>query len=165
MIFTLAPSDHPTDPTVLEAGYKLWSTFAQSKDGSSFYVRSNRTDTAGGQTWHIIAVRVQVLNPKTQRVRLVWRIQPGSGFLRQGGQLLARYLISKRLKVRSEVIAYQGKVKRYDATAKVYSLPSILNGFRAVVSRDKLADQRSAGRKVSLADMLAARKQRNEGGA
>ena len=164
MIFTLAPHDHPTDPAVLETGYKLWSTFRKSSDGQTFYVRSNRTDTAGGQTWHVIAVRVQVLNPKTQRIRLVWSIASGSGFFAQGGQLLGRYLISKRFKIRSEVRAYPERVKCYAATAKVYSLPSILNKFKAVVSRDKLADQRSAARKVSLAEMLAAREERTKKG-
>jgi hypothetical protein len=155
-IFTLAPSDHPTDPATLEAGYKLWSTFRKSSNGKTFYVRSNRLDSAGGQTWHVIA----------EKVSGVWRVKAGQGFFSQGGQLLARYLISKRAKVRSEVVAYQGSVRRYAATAKVYSLPSILNGFRAVVSRDKLADMRSAARKVSLAELLAAREQRsNEGGA
>jgi hypothetical protein len=154
-IFTLAPSDHPTDPATLEAGYKLWSTFAKSKDGKRFFVRSNREDTAGGQSWHLIA----------ERIGGVWHVSKGNGFFAQGGQLLSRYLISKRAKVRSEVVAYQGKVKRYAATAKVYSLPSILNGYKAVVSRDKLADMRSKARKVSLADMLAAREERKKGGA
>jgi len=155
-IFTLAPSDHPTDPMELEHGYKLWSTFARSHDGLRYFVRSNRTDTAGGQSWHLIA----------EKTGKVWHVKSGNGFFSQGGQLLSRWLISKRSKVRSEVIAYQGKVRRYKATAKVYSLPSILNSYRAVVSRDKQADIRSAKRKVSLAEMLAAREARKqEGGA
>ena len=153
-IFTLAPSDHSTDPAVLEAGYKLWSTFAKSIDGKRFFVRSNLPETAGGQSWHLIA----------ERISGVWHVSKGNGFFAQGGQLLSRYLISKRAKVRSEVVAYQGKVRRYPATAKVYSLPSILNGYTAVVSRDKLADMRSKARKVSLADMLAAREERKKGG-
>lgn len=150
-IFTLAPSDHPTDPTELENGYKLWSTFRKSRN--TIDVRSNNTDTAGGQTWHRIAVKVNG----------VWRVSAGKGYLAQASKLLARYLIQRRGKVRAETEAYQGTVKRYRATGKVYSLPSILNGYRAVVSRDRLADQRAAARKRSLADLIAERNAREEG--
>jgi len=149
-IFTLAPSDHPTDPTVLENGYKLWSTYVYSLDCERLFVRSNREDSAGGQSWHLIA----------ERTAGTWYVNSGRGFLSQGGMLLARYLIDGGVKVRSQATAFKGHVSRYEGTAKVYSLPSILNGMQAVVSRDKLADQRSAARKGSLADMIAANKAR-----
>ncbi len=154
-IFTLAPSGHPKDPTVLEHSYKLWSTFAMSKDKVRIFVRSNKQNTAGGQSWHVIATSVNG----------TWYVGRGEGFLGQGGALLSRYLISKRGKVRSAVQPFAGKVRRYKATAKVYSLPSILNGMQAVVSRDKLADKRSAERKTSLADMIAARAERTKEGS
>lgn len=154
-IFTLAPSDHPTDPTVLEHSYKLWSTFAWSIDRQRIFVRSNKPETAGGQRWVAIA----------ENDGVTWHVSRGEGLLGQGGALLARYLIGKRSKVRSEVAAYAGKVRRYKATPRVYSLPSILNGMQAVVSRDKLADERSAERKISLADMIAAREARTKEGS
>ena len=149
-IFTLAPADHPTDTRVLEHGYKLWSTYWQ--DGSSIFVRSNRSDTAGGQSWSLIA----------ELTNGVWYVDKGNGFLAQGGMLLARHLIYRGTKIRSQVAAYKGRVVRYEATAKVYSLPSILNGMRAIVSRDKQADMRQAARKVSLADMLVAHAARQD---
>jgi len=140
---------------VLEHGYKLWSTFKKASNGKRFFVRSNKQTTAGGQTWHVIA----------ERVNGIWHIKRGNGYFAQGASLLGRYLISKRGNIRSEARPYQGRVKRYAATAKVYSLPSILNGMQAVVSRDKLADQRSAERKVSLADLMAAREERTKEGS
>lgn len=153
-IFTLAPSDHPKDPIVLERGYKLWSTFAWCI--ACIYARSNSHDTAGGQSWVKIATKTNG----------TWYVKSGSGHFAQGGALLARYLIGKRAQVRSEVVAYQGPVRRYAASATVYSLPSIINGMKAVVSRDKEADKRQAARKVNLADLIAARVKRNkEGGA
>jgi len=155
-IFTLAPADHPTDPCILEHGYKLWSTYARSLDGCRVFVRSNLATTAGGQTWHLIA----------EQTNGVWYVDRGLGFLAQGGMLLARYWIDSGQCVRCQVVAYQGKVCHYKATAKVYSLPSILNGMVAVVSRDKQADKRQAARKTSLADMIAAREARaKKGGA
>jgi hypothetical protein len=136
-IFTLAPKGHPTNPAELEAGYKLWSTYARSID----------------QAWHIIA----------EQTNGTWYVDRGLGFFAQGGMLLARHLIDSGKRVRSQMTAYQGRVEYYPATAKVYSLPSILNGMRAVVSRDKQADMRHAARKMSLADMIAAREARKGG--
>lgn len=158
-IFTLAPKGHPTNPVVLEAGYKLWSTYRQCTDTDlhRFYVRSNLAETAGGQDWHLIA---EVTIDGT------WYVDRGLGFLAQGGMLLARFLIDRGFRVRSQVAAYKGRVEFYPATAKVYSLPSILNGMRAVVSRDKQADMRQAARKMDLADMIAAREAKaKKGGA
>ena len=155
-IFTLAPTGHPTHPAVLEAGYKLWSTYAVSLDGLRVFVRSNRSDTAGGQAWHVIA----------EQTNETWYVDRGLGFLAQGGMLLARHLIDSGERVRSQMTAYEGRVSYYPATAKVYSLPSILNGMQAIVSRDKQADMRQAARKTSLADMIAAREaRRKKGGA
>ena len=147
-IFTLAPKGHPTNPAILEAGYKLWSTYARSLDGHRVFVRSNLATTACGQSWHLIA----------ELTCGVWYVDRGLGFLAQGGMLLARHLIDSGERVRSQMVAYQGRVVEYPATAKVYSLPSILNGMVAVVSRDKLADQRSAARKRTLAELIAERK-------
>jgi hypothetical protein len=158
-IFTLAPKGHPTNPAILEAGYKLWSTYRQGDTTCTnrFYVRSNLAETAGGQNWHLIAEAT---------IDGTWYVDRGLGFLAQGGMLLARFLIDRGMRVRSQVVAYQGKVCHYPATAKVYSLPSILNGMVAVVSRDNEADRRQAARKVSLADMIAARVERaKKGGA
>jgi hypothetical protein len=152
-IFTLAPKGHPTNPAELEAGYKLWSTYARSIDGLRIFVRSNLATTAGGQAWHIIA----------EQTNGTWYVDRGLGFFAQGGMLLARHLIDSGKRVRSQMTAYQGRVEYYPATAKVYSLPSILNGMRAVVSRDKQADMRHAARKMSLADMIAAREARKGG--
>ena len=155
-IFTLAPKGHPTDPAILEAGYKLWSTYRQGDTTctSRFYVRSNLAETAGGQDWHLIAEAT---------IDGTWYVDRGLGFLAQGGMLLSRFLIDKGFSVRSQVAAYKGKVVHYPATAKVYSLPSILNGMVAIVSRDKQADMRQAARKTSLADMIAAREARKGG--
>lgn len=148
-IFTLAPIDHPTDPTVLEHGYKIWSTYAESLCLTRMFVRSNKPETAGGQTWLAIA----------EFDGVTWRVQRGEGMFGQGGGLLGSYLMATGNKVRT-VVLFDGEVTRYDATAKVYSLPSILNGMQAVVSRDKRADARSAERKTSLADLMAARETR-----
>lgn len=149
-IFTLAPSDHPTDPMQLERSmYKCWSTY--KRDRNSIMVRTNKDKTAGGQAWGLIAWRSSRDQP--------WRVKPGRGFYQQGGQLLARHLIDRGEKIRSEVEAYSGKVKRYRASAKVYSLPSLLNGGRAVVSRDKEADERrKKSRGVDMAAAMAARR-------
>lgn len=144
-IFTLAPADHETDPMELEKGYKVWSTF--KREGNFMYVRSNNSDTAGGQAWEPIA---------TKRGRL-WYIEAGSGHFGQGGRLLAGWLKGLGVKFRS-VMRPHADVKYYAATAKVYSLPSILNGYKAVVSRDKLADQRRAAQRVDIAAAMAARK-------
>lgn len=147
-IFTLAPSDLDTsDPVALENGYKHWSTF--KCEHGIIWVRSNRTDTAGGQTWKRIAHRVKGLG---------WLIDTGAGHFGQGGSLLARYLISKGRKVRSRAKAFDGEVTYYKATAKVYSLPSLLNNGVAVVSRDRLADERAKARKVDIGAAMAARK-------
>lgn len=146
-IFTLAPSDHPKDPAVLEHGYKIWSTFKSSCNGRRFLIRSNKPDTAGGQKWSVIA----------ERVDGTWHVKSGLGHFSQGGALLARYLIGKRAQIRSEAKPYQGSVRRYAASGTVYSLPSLLNNGQAVVSRDKEADKRQATRKQSLADLMAAR--------
>ncbi len=145
-MFTLAPSDHSTDPKILEASYKCWSTYLRDRNRIS--VRSNNLNTAGGQLWTVIATRV----------RGTWQIQRGAGFLAQGGMLLARHLIQRGEAIRSEVLAYQESVTRYRATSKAYSLPTILNGNVAVVSRDKLADERAAKRKVDIGAAMAARK-------
>lgn len=150
MLFTLAPADHPTDPMELEGGYKLWSTFRKGRN--TIEVRTNNEQTAGGQLWERIAVRG----------KKGWQISAGKGYLAQASKLLARYLIQKGSKVRCETEAYQGTVKRYKATGKVYSLPTLLNGGKAVVSRDKLADQRAAQRKRSLADLIAERQARKD---
>lgn len=146
-IFTLAPVDHPTDPKILEHSYKLWSTYKVEKD--AYYVRGNDAETAGGQRWHVIAEKAKTPSGN------VWVIKRGNGFLAQGGALLARLFASKRMKFRSEVPPWPSKVVQYKATAKVYSLPSLLNGGVAVVSRDKQADIRSAQRKRGLADLMA----------
>jgi len=161
-IFTLAPTDHSTNPIELERSmYRCWSTY--KRDRNSIMVRTNKDETAGGQMWCLIAWRGRVL--PTDGIRSgstrysPWDIKPGRGFLEQGGALLSRYLIDKGEKVHSEVVAYSGKVKRYRATAKVYSLPSLLNGGRAVVSRDKEADERrEKSRGVDIAAAMAARK-------
>jgi hypothetical protein len=160
--FTLAPIDHPTNPAVLEHGYKLWSTF-QRRNRTAIYVRTNKADTAGGQQWERIARKVATWKDiRGKRTRVyVWRISAGKGYLAQASKLLARYLIQQGQAVRCETEAYKGKVKRYKATAKVYSLPSILNGYKAVVSRDKQADKRRAAIKRSLADLMAERDAKN----
>lgn len=145
-IFTLAPAGHSTDPLELENSYKIWSTF--KRDRNTICVRSNQEHNAAGQTWSVIA----------RRVNGTWRIATGRGFFAQGGRLLARYLIDTGCKVRSAIEAHKGKVVRYRATAKVYSLPSLLNGGQAVVSRDKLADQRAKARKS--VDFMAAMRAR-----
>lgn len=145
-IFTLAPSDHETDPMELEKGYKVWSTF--KRVGSTMFVRSNNPDTAGGQIWEPIA----------QQKGKLWYIEAGSGYFGQGGRLLAGWLKGLGLKFRS-VMPPHPSVKYYAATAKVYSLPSLLNGGRAVVSRDRLADERRKARNVDIAAAMAARKQ------
>lgn len=146
-IFTLAPHDHDCNPAVLESGYKFWSTF--KREEHIIYVRSNDPATAGGQTWQIIAHRADDTMP--------WYIQSGLGYFHQGGALLAGWLKSLKVKFRSEQKPWP-KVKFYKATAKVYSLPSLLNGGKAVVNRDKLADERRAQRRVDIAATMAARK-------
>ena len=168
--FTLAPADHPTDPQELEGGYKLWSTYKRS--GNLIHVRSNNPNTAGGQVWHIIAFRAglgldaPVANPDhaiiVEPSDKAWYIERGSGFLAQGGMLLARYLMQRGERIRSEMPAYDGRVKRYRATGRAYSLPTILNGGKAVVSRDKQADERSKARNVDIATAMAVRKATNE---
>jgi hypothetical protein len=150
-IFTLAPADHSTDPVELENGYKLWSTF--KRVSGIIYVRSNRKDTAGGQVWRRIAHHVSYGSPEG-----FWLIETGAGHFQQGGALLSRYLIGLGQNVRSKATAYQGSVKCYPATTEVYALPSLLNGGRAVVSRDKLADERARARRVDIAAAMAARK-------
>jgi hypothetical protein len=75
----------------------------------------------------------------------------------QGGRLLARWLASEGHEVRSEVKLWPEGVVRYEATPKAYSLPTILNGMRPVVSRDAEADKRSAARKaVNMAEAMKA---------
>jgi hypothetical protein len=148
-IFTLAPGDHSHDPVELENGYKLWSTFKRDWDDHIIYVRSNNPETAGGQTWQIIAHRADDNSP--------WYIQGGQGYFAQGGALLAGWLKSLGSRFRSEAKPYP-HVKFYKATAKVYSLPSLLNGGKAVVSRDKQADERRARQRVDIAAAMAARK-------
>lgn len=143
-IFTLAPADHETDPMELEKGYKVWSTF--KREGGTIYVRSNG-ENAGGQTWEPIAEK---------RGRL-WYIEAGAGYFGQGGRLLAGWLKGLGQKFRS-VMPPHPDVKHYTATAKVYSLPSLLNGGKAVVSRDRLADERRARQRVDIAAAMAARK-------
>jgi hypothetical protein len=154
-MFTLAPSDHPTDPKVLEGGYKLWSTF--QRRGASIYVRTNN-NRAGGQMWERIARKAPlVVTSKTGEKRTKipgWRISAGKGYLAQASKLLARYLIQEGNVVRCETEAYAGKVVRYRATSKVYSLPSILNGYQAVVNRDRQADERRKHAKRELADLV-----------
>jgi len=144
-MFTLAPADHETDPTILETGYKVWSTYR--RDRNAIHVRSNNPSNAGGQVW----------SPIAQRSAGIWRIEAGSGYLNQGGMLLTRYLIDSGERVRSAVAAYAGPVRRYRASHNFYSLPTILNG-RAVVSRDAEADKRAAKRKmVDFATAMEAR--------
>lgn len=161
--FTLAPTDHPKSAETLEHGYKLWSTF-QRRNRTSIYVRTNRQDTAGGQIWERIARKVSIVvvskNGEKRHREYVWRIKSGKGYLAQASKLLARYLIQQGNKVRCETEAYDGKVKRYKATAKIYSLPSILNGFKAIVSRDKQADKRRKAIKRPLAELMAEREAR-----
>lgn len=150
--FTLAPRDLDTsDLDALEnTCYRLWSTYQRC--GDTIWVRTNLDDTAGGQSWKVIAIRVDG----------VWYIKRGKGLLGQGGKLLTRYLIQTRAKVRSEVTPPEGKVRRYKATAKVYSLPSILNGYKAIVSRDRQADERrSKVKAIDFAAAMAARKAGN----
>lgn len=150
-MFTLAPADHSTDPAELEGSYKLWSTF--KREDKVIYVRSNRKETAGGQEWRKIARHVSYGAEGG-----FWLIETGAGFFQQGGALLSRYLIGLGQRVRSKVEAYQGDVKRYEATTKAYSLPSLLNGGKAVVSRDRLADERARARRVDIAAAMAARR-------
>jgi len=147
--FTLAPRDlDVSDLSALEnTCYRLWSTY--KRQGDTIWVRSNNEQTAGGQVWQVIA----------ERRDGTWYIQRGNGLLGQGGKLLTRYLIQTRAKVRAEVTPPEGKVKRYKASAKVYSLPSILNGYKAVENRDKEADRRRAATKgIDIAAAMAARK-------
>lgn len=148
-MFTLAPAGHATNPAELEASYKCWSTYRRDRD--VIYVRSNNPNNAGGQTW----------TPIARRTGGIWRIESGRGYFAQGCLLLARHLVQRGERVRTEHVraaTVLGRVVRYKATAKVYSLPSILNGYKAIVSRDKLADQRAAARKVDIAAAMAARK-------
>lgn len=141
-IFTLAPADHPTDLLALERTcYKCWSTYR--RDGNKIDVRTNG-ENAGGQTWVTIA----------QRIKGGWIVESGRGLLGQGGMLLARYLADKGENVACENGLHGGPVKRYRATLRRYSLPTILNG-REVLNRDAEADKQSAARKaVSMADRL-----------
>lgn len=141
-IFTLAPADHPTDLLALEKTcYKCWSTYRRS--GDRIDVRTNQMN-AGGQIWQPIA----------RRRRGGWEVSGGSGLLGQGGMLLARYLDQRGENVACEIGFHDGAVKRYPATLKLYSLPSLLNG-RAVLDRDAEADKRSAERKgVDMAARL-----------
>lgn len=143
-MFTLAPADHERDPVELERGYKVWSTF--KREGDTMYVRSNNTN-AGGQTWAIIAEKRNGL----------WYIQRGEGYFGQGGRLLAGWLKSLGCRFRSAIMPHDG-VSYYRATSKAYSLPTILNGGKAVVNRDKLADERRKARRVDIAAAMAARK-------
>jgi len=147
-IFTLAPADHSYDLMELENGYKVWSTFKREEE--AMYVRSNDENTGGGQIWEPIATRI---NNR-------WYVAGGRGYFAQGGALLARWLIDLGLGVRSKTKAYggMGGVKYYKASAKVYSLPSLLNGGKAVVSRDKMADERRKAQRVDIAAAMAARK-------
>lgn len=144
-MFTLAPADHSTIPMELETSYKCWSTY--KRDGDVIYVRSNNTDRAGGQVWTVIA----------KRMLGVWRVDKGRGFFTQGGMLLARHLMQRGERMRC-LRAYPDKVRRYKATPKAYSLPTILNRGISIVSRDRLADERSAARKVDIGAAMAARK-------
>ena len=145
-MFTLAPADHERDPVELERGYKVWSTF--KRNGDTMFVRSNNDTNAGGQTWSPIASKVNGL----------WYIEAGDGYFGQGGRLLAGWLKSLGVKFRS-VMPPHGNVAYYTATSKAYSLPTILNGYKAVVNRDKLADERRKARRVDIAAAMAARKQ------
>jgi hypothetical protein len=139
-IFTLAPADHSVDVLALErTGAKCWSTYRRDKN--LIEVRTN-ADNAGGQIWQPIA----------RRKRGGWIVQPGSGFLMQGGALLARHLSQRGENVACEVGFHETTVVRYRATLKRYSLPSILNGGE-VVNRDDEADKQSAKRKG--VDMVA----------
>jgi len=139
-IFTLAPADHPTDLLALERTcYKCWSTYRRDRD--LIEVRTNGNN-AGGQVWRPIA----------RRVRGNWQVDSGRGLLGQGGLLLARYLFQRGENVACEIGFHNGEVKRYRATLKRYSLPSILNGGE-VLNRDAEADKRSAERKG--VDMVA----------
>jgi hypothetical protein len=141
-IFTLAPADHPTDLLTLERTcYKVWSTYR--RHGNRIDVRTNQ-ENAGGQTWALIA----------RRTRNGWQVESGRGLLGQGGMLLARYLDQRGENVACEIGFHNGAVKRYRATLKAYSLPTLLNG-RAVLDRDAEADKRSAERKgVDMAARL-----------
>ena len=148
--FTLAPADLDTsDLSALEnTCYRVWSTYKRHRN--TIWVRTNSDERAAGQTWQVIATRSAG----------VWHVQRGKGLLGQGGKLLTRYLIQRGERVRSEVTPPAGEVKRYKATPKVYSLPSILNNYTALVSRDRLADERSKARKsIDLAAAMAARRE------
>jgi hypothetical protein len=146
-IFTLAPADHPTDLLALERTcYKVWSTYR--RDGNRIDVRTNGPN-AGGQTWEPIA----------RRRKGAWIVEAGRGLLMQGGQLLGRHLEQRGENVTCEVGFWPGAVKRYRATTRLYSLPSLLNGGE-VLNRDAEADKRSKERKA--VDMAARLKEIQE---